>query len=126
MIDRREPRPAATAENWFDAGVALKSKDTDAALIAYERAVRVDPTFLDAHINRGSLLHEAGRFAEAEAVYRDAIKTCGNQPALLYNLGVLLDDLNRKNEALEAYEAALQANPNLADCHYTWRCYTKS
>ena len=37
---------------------------------------------------------------------------------LLYNLGVLLDDLDRKAEAVAAYEAALSADPGLADGHY--------
>jgi tetratricopeptide (TPR) repeat protein len=73
---------------------------------------------LDASVSRGSLLHEAGRLAQAERVYRDAIAACGNDPAVLYNLGVLLDDLKRKKEAMEAYEAALRGDPDLADCHY--------
>ncbi|MGH8772077.1 MAG: tetratricopeptide repeat protein, partial [Burkholderiales bacterium] len=118
VIERREASPQPTAENWFDAGVALESKDTDAALLAYERAVAVDPAFLDAQINMGWLLHEAGRFAEAERVYRDAIKACGQAPMLLYNLGVLLDDMGRKMEATETYEAALRGDPDMADCHY--------
>ena len=64
--------------------------------------------------------HQAGteRFAQAERVYRDAIKACGIDPVLLYNLGVLLDDMGRKNEAMETYQAALRSNPDLADCHY--------
>ena len=37
---------------------------------------------------------------------------------LQYNLGVLLHDMGRKDEAIEAYEAALRGNPGLADCHY--------
>ena len=37
---------------------------------------------------------------------------------MLYNLGVLLDDMERKQEAMEAYEIALRGNPDLADCHY--------
>ena len=37
---------------------------------------------------------------------------------LLYNLGVLLDDMDRKAQAMEAYEAALSADPGLAECHY--------
>jgi tetratricopeptide (TPR) repeat protein len=36
----------------------------------------------------------------------------------MYNLGVLLDDMDRKSEAREAYEAALRGNPQMADCHY--------
>ena len=39
-------------------------------------------------------------------------------PLLLFNLGVLLEDLRRKAEAIEAYEAALRADPDLADGHY--------
>lgn len=118
VIERRDAKPQATAVDWFSTGVALESKDAGGALLAYERAVAAEPSYLDAHINLGSLLHEARRFAEAERAYRDAIKACGSDPTLLYNLGVLLDDMNRKNEAMEAYEAALRGNPNLADCHY--------
>jgi len=56
--------------------------------------------------------------AKAERVYRDAVAACGSDAVLLYNLGVLLDDMDRKLEAMEAYEAALRGNPGLADCHY--------
>src|SRR5438552_11288785 len=106
------------AQDWFDRGAALELEDAEAALQAYERAIAADPTLLDAHINLGRLLHEAGRLAKAERVYRDAIKACGSDPVLLYNLGVLLDDMDRKPEALQAYEAALRSSPGLADCHY--------
>jgi tetratricopeptide (TPR) repeat protein len=46
------------------------------------------------------------------------VKSCGSDPVLLYNLGVLLEDMDRKVPAMEAYEAALRGNPGLADCHY--------
>lgn len=73
---------------------------------------------IDAQIDRGYLLHEAGHLQEAEAVYRNALKTWGADPLLLYNLGVLLEDMNHRNEALESYLAALRVDPALADCHY--------
>jgi predicted Zn-dependent protease len=116
VLERKDAQPGA--EEWFDRGVELERDDADAARQAYERAIAADPTLLDAYINLGSLLHEAGRFAQAERVYRDAIAACGNDPAVLYNLGVLLDDLKRKKEAMEAYESALRGDPDLADCHY--------
>jgi tetratricopeptide (TPR) repeat protein len=106
------------AKEWFDRGVALERGNAEAALAAYEQAIAADPALLDAHINLGRLLHEAGRFAKAEQVYREAVKACGSDPVLLYNLGVLLDDMDRKSEAKQAYEAALSADPGLADCHY--------
>jgi tetratricopeptide (TPR) repeat protein len=73
---------------------------------------------LDAEIDRGYDLHEAGRLADAEAVYRSALRRWGEEPLLLYNLGVLLEDLGRNDEALECYEAALRRDPRMADCHY--------
>src|SRR5882724_9227219 len=89
-----------------------------AAREAYGRALGADPTHLGARINLGRLLHEAGRLADAERVYREAISACGSDPLLLYNLGVLLEDLGRRSEAMEAYERALHRDPRLADCHY--------
>lgn len=116
-----EPKKAAArpgAQDWFDKGLALEEEDAEAALRAYRRAISADAKLLDAHVNLGRLLHEAGRLAEAERAYRAAIEACGSDPLLQYNLGVLLADMSRKGEALEAYEAALRANPGFADCHY--------
>jgi tetratricopeptide (TPR) repeat protein len=73
---------------------------------------------LDAAINRGYALHEAGRLREAEVVYEKALAAHGNDPLLLYNLGVLLEDQGRGKEALLRYESALSSDPGFADCHY--------
>jgi len=73
---------------------------------------------LEALIERGYFLHEAGRLTEAETVYRSALKAWGADALLLYNLGVLLEDLDRKAEAMESYQAALRDDPLMADCHY--------
>jgi tetratricopeptide (TPR) repeat protein len=119
LIERTELGPIETgAQAWFDRAVAFEADDVEAAARAYENAIDADRTFLDAYINLGRLLHEARRFGRAESVYREAIKACGNDPALLYNYGVLLDDLERVPEAVAAYEAALKGEPTLADCHY--------
>jgi tetratricopeptide (TPR) repeat protein len=110
--------PKASANDWFDRGIDLEETDSAAALEAYAEALKVDPKLVDAHVNRGWLLHEAGRFGEAERAYRAAIAACGDEPLVLYNLGVLLADMERKKEAIEVYEAALRGNPGFADCHY--------
>jgi tetratricopeptide (TPR) repeat protein len=118
IIERNDAESPASAQDWFDRGVALETEDAAAALDAYERAVAADPALLEAQINLGLLLHEAGDLTKAERAYRDAIKANGSDPVLLYNLGVLLEDMDRKSEAIEAYEAALRGDPGLADCHY--------
>ena len=110
--------PLHGAQAWFDRGVALEKSDGDAAVAGYERAIATDPALLDARVNLGRLLHEQGRLAQAERVYRDALVACGSDAVLLYNLGVLLEDLKRPGEALKAYQAALALDARFADCHY--------
>ncbi|OOO01043.1 MAG: Photosystem I assembly protein Ycf3 [Chromatiales bacterium USCg_Taylor] len=118
VIERKPASPAANVEDWFARGVALEHEDAEAAIKAYEKAVSADRSRLDARINLGRLLHETGRLARAEQVYREAMKACGSDPLLLYNLGVLLDDMDRNLDAIETYRAALRGDPTLADCHY--------
>jgi tetratricopeptide (TPR) repeat protein len=118
VIEPKTAADASYAQDWFDRGAALESENPEAALEAYGRAIAADPAFLEAYVNLGWLLHEAGRFEQAERAYRNGISAAGSDPLLLYNLGVLLHDMERKAEALTTYEAALRANPRLADCHY--------
>jgi len=113
-----QAKPSQDAREWFEKGLALEERDLDAALGAYQQALEADSELLDAHLNRGRLLHEAGRLGEAEQAYTDAVTTCGADPLLLFNLGVLLEDMERGSEAIEAYRAALDGDPKLADGHY--------
>jgi tetratricopeptide (TPR) repeat protein len=64
------------------------------------------------------LLHVAGRLDEAERAYREALTACGSHAVVLYNLAVLLEDMERGGEAIEIYEEALRGDPDLADGHY--------
>lgn len=106
-------------EDWYEQGIQLEEAgEREAAIKAYERAVADEPDRVDAHINLGRLLHEAKRLAQAEQVYRTAQRTCGDDPVLLFNLGVLLEDRGRDADAIKAYEGALAGDPSLADCHY--------
>jgi tetratricopeptide (TPR) repeat protein len=118
VMERKKPVPKLSALDWFDRGIELEETDARAALEAYGEAIGADPKLVDAHVNRGWLLHEAGRLGEAEQAYRAAITACGGEPLLLYNLGVLLVDMERKKEAIEVYRSALHGNPGFADCHF--------
>jgi tetratricopeptide (TPR) repeat protein len=117
---------SGSAENWFERGCNLERSDPQGAREAYERVLQSDPGHAGAHLNLGRLLHEAGRLAEGERVYRRAILACGGEPLLLYNLGVLLEDMGRKSTAMDAYERALHADPRFADCHYNLALLCKS
>jgi tetratricopeptide (TPR) repeat protein len=51
-------------------------------------------------------------------VYRRAVEQAGADSLLMFNLGVLLEDMGHTSQALEAYLTAIDADPDLADCHY--------
>lgn len=119
-IQASEPEASEeeTAEEWFDRGAELELDDPEAAMDAYRQALEIDPTMVDARLNLGRLLHEAGRTVEAEGHYRNALETRPDDPTALFNLGVALQDLGRPAEAAEIYEKALEVDPGLADAHY--------
>jgi hypothetical protein len=127
MVERRQPaadeRTGAkldpkTAEDWFIEALELEDADVRAARLAYEQAVTLDPQHIASWINWGRLLHEQGARREAEKVYRRALDKCGPDALLMFNRGVLLEDLGDIGAALQAYQAALEEDPDLADCHY--------
>jgi tetratricopeptide (TPR) repeat protein len=82
------------------------------------KVIQADKPVVQAEMEDGYELHEAGRLQEAEAAYRMTLETHGPDALLLYNLGVLLQDMERKPEAVETYEAALELDPAMADGHY--------
>ena len=106
------------AHTWFERGLAAEDRNVGEAVEAYERCIALDGRQLAARVNLGRLHHEAGRLAQAERVYRDALRECEPDPTLLFNLAVLLEDTGRVDEAIEVYQQALAEDPDFADAHF--------
>jgi len=98
--------------------LAFEGSPADGSLTVLERPAAEPPEELDGYIERGSALHQAGQLADAERAYREGLEACGEDAVLLYNLGIVLEDLERKSDALAMYERAVSADPAFADCHY--------
>lgn len=116
-LGRRLPcRRAKSGAEHLARGLALESVDPEQAMVAYRRAVAARPDLSDAHNNLGRLLHERGRLADAEVHYRRALEI---EPIALhwYNLGVLLEDGDRFDEAIDAYRQALGLDDRLQEGH---------
>ncbi len=107
-----------TGRDPFKEGLALESLDVFEAENAYRRALERDPADVDARINLGRLLHEAGKVAEAEDHYRAALSVAPHNAVAAFNLGVALEDLGLLRDAVDAYTHALTSDPNHADTHY--------
>ena len=111
------PEVSATslAHEHFQRGHLLEDSDVVAARAAYLAALSVQADYLEARINLGRLLHLDGQLKEAERLYRQA-KT--SSALLSFNLAILLEDLEREEEAVAAYREALAQDPLLHDAHF--------
>jgi tetratricopeptide (TPR) repeat protein len=114
---RRPPQvpAAALAHDHFQRGHMLEDSDVDAARAAYLAALSVQEDHVEARINLGRLLHLGGQLKEAERLYRAAKTTSA---LLSFNLAILLEDLEREEEAAAAYRDALAQDPLLHDAHF--------
>jgi tetratricopeptide (TPR) repeat protein len=106
---------ANSADVFYAKAYSLEESNPAAARAAYEVCLKADPKHLEARINLGRLLHLAGRFNEAEQVYRASDRP---EPLLTFNLAVLLEDMDREPDAILAYREALALDPQLADAHF--------
>jgi tetratricopeptide (TPR) repeat protein len=126
VINRRPEADAADnpADEFYARGFALEETDPAGAQQAYEAGLDADPDHVEARINLGRLLHLAGRLEDAERLYRATHRA---EPLLSFNLGVLLEDLNRDSDAIAAYREALALDPQLTDAHFNLaRLYEKA
>lgn len=108
-------RKRSQAAAHFERAFALEASDLDAARDAYRAALDIQAGHLEATINLGRLLHMNGELAAAELIYRAA----EDDSALLsFNIALLLEDLKRDAEAVDAYLAALVLEPTLHEAHF--------
>ena len=100
------------------AWIALGNAQMDAqrfseAIIAYQRALDIDPKNVDVRVDMGTCYRGVGQPEKAIEEYRKAIKVNPRHPMAYMNSGVVLAyDLNRKAEAKKAFEKYLELAPN--------------
>lgn len=96
----------------------IESSDPLAAEEAYRRALEIDSTLAEAHLNLGRLLHADGKVEEALDEYRAARTIDGKDAVIHYNIGVASQDLGEFDDAVGAYERAIELAPRFAGARY--------
>jgi predicted TPR repeat methyltransferase len=91
--------------------------DLTTALDDYDRIIALEPGSIEAHNNRGLVLHRLARPAEALASCDRAIALSPSLSDAHVNRGNALSALGRRNEALAAYDRALAFSPDQAEAH---------
>jgi tetratricopeptide (TPR) repeat protein len=88
---------------------------TEEVIDHYREALRLKPTYAEAHSNLASTLLGLGRSEEAIDHYREALRLNPAYAAAHHNLASCLVGLGRIPEAIEHYQQALQAMPDFPE-----------
>jgi len=73
----------------------------DAAIAAYERALKLDPLFTGAYVNLADVYRQQGREDEGEKQFRRGLALLPNSPDLHHALGLLLVRQGNLSKALQ-------------------------
>src|ERR1700761_2594368 len=82
-----------------------------------QRAFRMTQLSSDAAMRAAVLHHQAGRAAEAEALYRQVLAQNPQQSAAWHFLGVLAFELKRADVACELIGRSIALDPGCAEAH---------
>jgi tetratricopeptide (TPR) repeat protein len=108
-LTRARPNDSDLFEMLGDARRA--TKETDAAIRAYEQAIRLNYGAFTPHMKLGTLLMENGKTGRALTEFELAVKAEERDVLARYNYGVALYETGRKDEALAQWTQAGDIDP---------------
>jgi predicted O-linked N-acetylglucosamine transferase (SPINDLY family) len=101
--------------NWIKRKIADKAPDAATGIAEPASRQVSHPQTVKA---QGDEQLKAGRYADAERLYRQVMESDAHYPAALVNLGFALREQGRTNEAREVLERAVRIAAEDADSHY--------
>jgi len=115
----------ANIKRWLDEGNAhYRANRFEEALVAYERAIQLEPNSALAYYNKGRVLSSLERYQEAQQQYQRSLEIfeeqLGNRADMAksyHQLGILAYLQGDYQEALATFNQALELNPRDTD---TW------
>lgn len=81
-------------------------------------AVENGPDQAGDFLERGAQAIDRGAIDEALAIYEAGIAASATDPALHFNRAIVLEDLERADDAIVAYQRCLEFEPDYVDAHW--------
>jgi tetratricopeptide (TPR) repeat protein len=108
-----------TAEEWFEMGMAWDASPGtfEDAIHAYRQAIFAAPEWVEAYINLGTTLFQAGRIGESRDVFAAAVERDARNALAQFNLGCAHDRLGDTPTAMQHFRTALSLSPKMPDAH---------
>jgi protein O-mannosyl-transferase len=95
----------------------LQKRQVDEALEQFQKALEINPIYVDARSNLGAALFQRGRVDEAVAQYEKALEINPCHAQANYNLGLALFQKGQVDNAIAQYKRALEINPYYPEGH---------
>lgn len=111
-------RPDDPTSHYDVGNYHLEAGDLAAARAAYERALRLEPSFFPALVNLSLAWARSGDPARAEAALRKALDANPRSAEAHFNLALLLAEGGKRAEAKAHLERALELDPRSAQAAY--------
>jgi Tfp pilus assembly protein PilF len=103
--------PEKALHEYADAQRDLEKHDTAGAELHLERAVEMAPQFAQAWNNLGTIAYQTQRYWQAEQRFREALRQDSSAYEPLVNLGGVLINVHKLDEALEVNVHAVLVRP---------------
>lgn len=123
-----QPMPPVTRESepelrqaslWYSMGMnRVSGKNYPDALSFFKRAIEVDPGYMPAQVEAGSVQLRMGNPAAALAHAREALLREPRNGDALYLAGTVADTLGRSQDAVAYFERAIAVNPKGTSLQY--------
>ncbi len=101
------------ASAYNDLGAVLGNGRIDESISLFEKAIQINPRYVDAYMNLGQAMDRKGRWPKAIAQYEAALRLRPS-PVAHYFIGLDLEKIGQKNEAIAQLTEAVREQPENA------------
>ena len=106
------------SQAYYSLALAVKViGDTSEEVDALHKAISLNPSYYDAHMELGAVLGSQGKLEEAVAQFSEALRIKPDSAEAHNNLGNVLADHGRASEAAGHFRKALEIEPDFAKAH---------
>lgn len=107
-----------SASEYYNYGLEhIKKGGFDEAIAAWEKALELEPTMINAYEKLAKAYYTQGKFTKAGEIYRKELTLKPDDPMIYFSLGVVYRMNEQFEDAIKMQKQALSLNPKLASAY---------